>query len=260
MEVKYLFTITAGRSGSAWLADFLKVNLSKNIIHESLGISDFGRSMPDIRIMRMFNNFGNNQEVQHFWNHKLSLIDTSFYGETNHTLGKCGLIENLSKKISFQKKSLIIILRRNLIKQTVSYLHRNDFGNITLAWQWYLHPSYRKKIVNPEPFLNMGALGIPIWYSIEMDVRQHFYKLKYKTVLNFIDVDLEQITKLEGAKAILSSIRETDTCIMPEAANTSSVRPPQQLTDRVEEIFSKLNFNSEDLALAALKDGFSFEI
>ena len=258
MDIRYLFTITSGRSGSAWLADFLKVNFSENVIHEPLGIHDFGRTMPDIRIMRMFNHFGNNEEVQHFWKGKLSVIDSSFYGETNHTLGKCGLIENLSKS-SLSEKSCIIILRRNLIKQTVSYLHRNDFGNITLAWQWYLHPSYKKKIVNPEPFIKMGALGIPIWYSIEMDVRQYFYKMKYKSVLKFIDVDLEKITNVEGAKKLLSSIRDSNTCLMPEAANASSVRPSQQLTSRVEEIFSKLNFNSEELAFTALKDEFSFE-
>ena len=58
------FTITAGRTGSAWLASFLSQNLNINEVHEFLGINDFGNKMPDIRTMRNFNNFGNNEFVQ----------------------------------------------------------------------------------------------------------------------------------------------------------------------------------------------------
>ena len=61
------FSITAGRTGSAWLASFLSSNLQIDEIHEPLGINDFGEKMPDIRTMRNFNNFGNNKFVKDFW-------------------------------------------------------------------------------------------------------------------------------------------------------------------------------------------------
>ena len=50
----------------------------------------------------------------------------------------------------------IVVLRRNFIDQCISYLNRRDFLNITIAWQWYLHPSYKKNLVNAEPFLSLG--------------------------------------------------------------------------------------------------------
>ena len=56
------FTITAGRTGSAWLASFLSLNLQIEEVHEPLGINDFGEKMPDIRTMRNFNNFRNSKK------------------------------------------------------------------------------------------------------------------------------------------------------------------------------------------------------
>ena len=44
----HYFTITAGRTGTAWLASFLSKNLNIEEIHEHLGINDFGEKMPDI--------------------------------------------------------------------------------------------------------------------------------------------------------------------------------------------------------------------
>ena len=72
---KYFFTITAGRSGTAWLANFMSANLSIESIHEPLEINDFGLKMPDIKIMRTFNNIGNNLLIKNFWYNKLKLIE-----------------------------------------------------------------------------------------------------------------------------------------------------------------------------------------
>ena len=66
MSNQQYFTITAGRTGSAWLASFLSANLKAHAI-EPLEIDDFGVKMPDIRTMRSFNNFGNNDFVRQFW-------------------------------------------------------------------------------------------------------------------------------------------------------------------------------------------------
>ena len=50
-----IFTLSAGRTGTAWLSDFLAVNFNCDALHEPLGIEDFGNRMPDIKIMRSFN-------------------------------------------------------------------------------------------------------------------------------------------------------------------------------------------------------------
>ena len=165
--MKKYFTITAGRTGSAWLTSFLTTNLGIDAVHEPFGIDDFGVNMPDIRTMRSFNNYGNNDFVKAFWERKFSNLPNATYAETNHTLCKCGLVENLLLN-KLEDETILIVLRRDIVKQCVSYIVRHDFGNITLAWQWYLHPTYRKKIINPEPFMKLGGIGFPLWYCYEM--------------------------------------------------------------------------------------------
>jgi hypothetical protein len=139
-----IFTLSAGRTGTAWLSEFLAVNLNCEALHESLGVEDFGNRMPDIKIMRSFNENGNNAIVKDFWKRKFSMLTSNIHIETNHTLGKCGLIENISRS-QLAEKSRIIILKRDIVRQCASYVVRHDFVHITTAWQWYLHPSYQKK-------------------------------------------------------------------------------------------------------------------
>ena len=139
-----IFTLSAGRTGTAWLSEFLSVNLNCEALHESLGVEDFGNRMPDIKIMRSFNENGNNAIVKDFWKRKFSMLASNIHIETNHTLGKCGLIENISRS-KLAEKSRIIILKRDIVRQCASYVVRHDFVHITTAWQWYLHPSYQKK-------------------------------------------------------------------------------------------------------------------
>ena len=140
-----IFTLSAGRTGTAWLSEFLAVNLNCEALHEPLGIDDFGNRMPDIKIMRSFNENGNNALVKDFWKRKFSMLTSNIHIETNHTLGKCGLIENISRS-KLAEKSRIIILKRDIVRQCASYVVRHDFVHITTAWQWYLHPSYQKNL------------------------------------------------------------------------------------------------------------------
>lgn len=134
--MKKYFTITAGRTGSAWLTSFLTKNIGTDAVHEPLGIDDFGVNMPDIRTMRSFNTYGNNDFVKEFWKRKFSNLPYAVYAETNHTLCKCGLVENLLLN-KLEDETTLIVLRRNIVKQCVSYIVRHDFVNVTLAWQWY---------------------------------------------------------------------------------------------------------------------------
>lgn len=257
------FTITGGRTGTHWLSDFLTLNTKATCIHEPLGVYDFGVTMPDIRTLRIFNTFGNNQNVQAFWNRKFEVMrlmmeKQGLYAETNHTLAKCGLIENLAAS-EFSDEATIIILRRDLIKQCVSYLVRNDFFNITQVWQWFLDPSYPKKIINPRPFLDTGQLGQALWYCYEMAARQIYYKRKFGDRLNFVEIDLETVVKPEGAQAFWEMLGGQGDCILPPPANQNQNKPTPELVAEVERIVNAIVFEPEDLVDIALSEGFSFD-
>ena len=260
--MKTYFTITAGRTGTAWLSSFLSLNLGIEAIHEPLGVNDFGTKMPDIRTLRNFNTFGNNDVVRVFWKNKFNSLEGDIYAETNHTLAKCGLIENLlGSKLS--NESTIIILKRNIAKQCVSHLARGDFRNITLAWQWYLHPSYPKIIINPKPFMQLKGIGddfgIALWYCYEMAARQEYYRQKYSDKLQFIDVSLEEITKLDGAQRFLRTLQVNNECVLPQPKNANQVKPPVELIQQVKAIVNSVNFDVEALVKEWMSKGFSFD-
>src|SRR5688572_8969314 len=113
MMSRFIFSITAGRTGTAWITNFLGENLGIKSIHEPLGIDDFGNQMPDIKTMRMFNDRGLTDFVRQFWDRKFAGIEHFHsYAESNHTLAKCGLLEYAAE---LQKKNEFVFLciRRN---------------------------------------------------------------------------------------------------------------------------------------------------
>ena len=255
--MKNYFTITAGRTGSAWLTSFLSANLNIQAVHEPLDINDFGVIMPDIKIMRNFNNFGNNELVQSFWIKKFSHIKNDVYAETNHTLCKCGLVENVILN-GLEDVTTLIVLKRNIIKQCVSYIVRNDFQNITLAWQWYLHPTYAKKIINPEPFIKLGVLGLPLWYCYEMSARQEYYSQKFSNKVEMHHVALEDVTKKSGAQDFLKALGLNGVCKLPSPKNENKLKPSDQLVDNVSKIVSRVNVDMPQIVEDIIKKGFNF--
>ena len=66
--------------------------------------------------MRMFNEHGNVDISKDFGNKSLKISQYKFR-ETNHTFGKCGLIENLVKSDIKNISAEIIVLRRNFVDQ-----------------------------------------------------------------------------------------------------------------------------------------------
>lgn len=253
----HYFTITAGRTGTAWLASFLSQNLKIEEMHEPLEINDFGEKMPDIRTMRNFNNFGNNKFVKNFWERKFSYIYDEVYAETNHTLCKCGLVENivLNDRCNYTN---LIILRRNVVKQCVSYFVRNDFQNITIPWQWYLHPSYKMKIINPEPFLSIKGFGLPLWYCYELAARQEYYVQKFSDKINMVEIQLEEVVKVQGAEKLYNDLGLSGKCIVPSPKNITKRAPRKDIVDAVNKVVSNINVNMKQLVHNAIKSGFSF--
>lgn len=252
---RYYFTLTAGRTGTAWLADFLGLNLGVPAVHELLGIDDFGVEMPDIKTMRSFNDRGNDAHVRAFWAGKLARIGArENYIETNHTLAKCGLIENLTGS-HLAKDSVVVVLRRNRIDQCVSYLVRGDFLNVAVDWQWYLSPRYRNVIVSPGEFLKLGQLGVALWYCYEMEARQAYYLRQFGGRLSFVEARLEDITEPAGAEALLQELGIDSEPVMPPKANANLRRPQEALTAKVTELVGRFRFDPAKLVTDYLESG-----
>jgi hypothetical protein len=251
------FTITAGRTGSAWLASFLAANLGIEAIHEPMAIDDFGVRMPDIRTMRTFNTRGNNEFVREFWVRKFASIPSEGYAETNHTLCKCGLVENV---ILHGREDItrLVLLKRGIVKQCTSYIIRGDFNNITLMWQWYLDHSYPKKLVDPKSFAVLGGIGIPLWYCYEMAARQEYYRRKFSDRIRMVTVDLEEVTTEAGAQALLEALGHEGPCVLPAPRNEIRTAPPPALVASIEEAVARLRVDMDALVDQAIRRGFGF--
>lgn len=252
---KFYFTISAGRTGTAWLTDFLKTNLGITSIHEPLEIDDFGINMPDIRVMRSFNDRGLDDHCNQFWQRKFeNLCSYDDYVETNHTLAKCGLVEWVAKNKDSDNFKFII-LRRNKISQCISYLTRGDFINVTIEWQWYLSPAYRNIILSPEPFLKMGQIGRALWYTLEMECRQEYYKYQFGNDLDMFDITLEDVTKKAGASRLLKWIGIDKEPVIPPPKNQAHVKADEELRKNIERIVSAINFDAQAITLDYINSG-----
>ncbi len=216
---KAVFALSAGRTGTAYLAKLLGRNLKVEAIHEPLGIDDFDVAMPSLRTMRAFNTFGMDAHVRGFWARKLATLEGT-HVETNHTLGKCGLVEALAESTPGERAT-VIVLRRDLADQCASYALRGDFTNVTLEWQWYLSPAYPNVMVRPDAFLPMGPVGRGIWYALEMEARQAFYLLRYGDRLDFVEARLEDLTTRDGAARLLGALGHEGEVVLPERSNAS---------------------------------------
>ncbi|GAH10138.1 unnamed protein product, partial [marine sediment metagenome] len=75
MTKQFVFTITTGRSGTAYLAELLRLNTAScEAHHELLGFEAFGVDTPDVSHLTLFNSQGNIKKIQAFWAQKLSRI------------------------------------------------------------------------------------------------------------------------------------------------------------------------------------------
>lgn len=252
---KFIFSITAGRTGTAWIADFLAENLKITSIHEPLGIDDFGIQMPDIKTMRMFNDRGLTDFVRQFWDRKFAGIEHfRSYAESNHTLAKCGLIEYAAE---FRKKDEFVFLciRRNHLDQCLSYINRGDFRNITVDWQWYLDIQCKRKIVDPDALLKMGHVGKIIWYIFEIEARQEYYKALYREKFQFLDLELEGMTQRDGARELLLSLGISAEPKLGGARNANKAVENQRLRDRVAAQLGQINFDPIKTAQEFIRAG-----
>ncbi len=204
---KYFFTLTAGRTGTAWLSEFLGENLQIPTVHEPLDIDDFGVRMPDIKTMRSFNERGYDDVVKDFWQKKLNSVEEhDTYAESNHTLAKCGLIESLVDWEHRDETIVIILRRKNKVNQCASYYRRGGLQNIVSDWQWNLSQTYRNLMLNPQAFAKAGYFGTIIWYVYEIECRQEYYNQLYSGKINFVEADLEDVVTQAGGDRFLNKL------------------------------------------------------
>jgi hypothetical protein len=254
---KLIFTITAGRTGTAWLSKFIAINSQFESVHEPVRIEDFGTMMPDIKIMRTFNDIGMTDSVKDFWQRKFEILsNVSHYSEVNHTLSKCGLIEFMGQYTDLKKNVSIILLRRkNRVKHAVSFLVRNDFSHITLQWQWYLSFRYKRKLIQANPFAAHGNLGLIFWYIYEMEARQEYYKKLYGDRFNFIDFSLEEIVTESGSKNLASSLCINQDLVLPPPNNANKQKPSSEMIELASNFDSICQIDPKEIAEKFINSG-----
>lgn len=227
----YYFCLSQGRTGTTFLTALFNENLPpiSESHHEQLGFDTFGVETPNISTFMTFNTKGNVGEVKKFWKQKLTRISkkpVTHYAETSHLFMKAGLMENLDL-LPASDKIHLIILRRDTMKVIQSYHNNFDFMGKGTMWMWFLDPFYPRKIVNPQPFAELGVFGDRLWYIYEIDARIEYYKMKLKKKKNvqFVEAnikDLNDKTKVAVFFKKLGIQKSKKDIIIPPKLNVST--------------------------------------
>lgn len=235
--MKLIFTLSTGRTGTAFLSELLAQNLpGAEVHHERLGFDAFGVHTPDLSDMVLFNSRGNVSKVKRFWEQKLERILESkaeIYAETSHVLMKAGLVEN-AVRICRGHELHFIRLRRAIVPTLLSYERRGDFMNKSSQWLWYLDDAYPRTFVKPEQFRRLGFSGLALWYLLEVEFRAAYYRERYgdEPGVSFHAADLDDLNDPSNATALLSAIRGeplVERVIIPEKKNVSEApKPPEE--------------------------------
>ncbi len=236
---KLIFTITTGRSGTAYLADLLKSNSRTGLFHhEIIGWDHFGVDTPDLSHMIEFNVKGNTTKIQDFWKRKFDTVTSGsdeVYCETSHVLAKCGLIENLDG-LDSSCEVHIVDLQRNMLRTATSLRQRGDFLNYGNMWLWYLDPRYPKNITAVHGETN--ASNLCVWYVVEMRARAEYYRMLLKGMVNVMlhQTTLEKIVTPDGAKVLLDLLwpaRSELAVSLPSVRNQGVAVVPVSAEDEV---------------------------
>ncbi len=227
--MKLIFTLSAGRTGTAFLAELLARNLPEaEVHHERIGYDTFGVDTPDLSHLALFNSRGNIQKVQRFWKKKFGRILNSHvdvYAETSHVLMKAGLVEN-AVNLCRGHELHFIRLRRALVPTLLSYERRGDFLNKSSQWIWYLDDDYPRLFIKPDKFRRFGLHGLRLWYLMEVEFRAAYYKERYQGVpgVYFHKADIDELNDVNKAAAILSALHgqhRTEGVVVPGKKNVS---------------------------------------
>lgn len=263
--MRLIFTLTAGRTGTGFLAELLRANLpGATVHHERLDWRAFGRDTPDLSHLLQFNNAGFTDHVRSFWQQKLARIlalDTPCYAETSHVLMKAGLVEALSLLPTGHDVHLIE-QRRDRVRTLASYHRRFDLVNLGNRYLWYLDPGHQRRLVHPEPFLPLGLHGIRLWYLLEIEVRAAWYRMRLQATphacpITIHQTRLEQVVTRPGAAALLSALGERGPVTLPPPINASQGGIPvtEALEAHLRQLVERLGGFDPDVAAASMLSG-----
>jgi len=226
----FIFSVSTGRSGTAYLAKLLAANLpDAEIHHERTGYQNFGVHTPDASHFTLFNSLGNVKNVQDYWAQKLSRIaraNKQFYGEASHFNAKAGLLENLHR-LGGSGHTHMVFLDRDPFKVLWSYHNRFDFANVGFTWLFSLDPNYPNKIIPSAEHQQYGSAGIALWYIQEMQARGEYYRrlLQGNPNVTIHHHDLNKIVTPTGATEFVSNLLGDPLptpVVIPEKENASA--------------------------------------
>lgn len=227
--MKLIFTLTAGCTGTAYLAELMKWNIrDAEVYHEIQSYSSFGQDTPDISHLHAFNVQGNTQAVQQFWRCKLDKIlayDKPVYVETSHVLMKAGLVENMAE-LAQGHEVHFIVLKRDAMKTIESYHKRGDFKSLGNLWMRYLDPAYPGNRIAFVPLYSFQqqASALRMWYLSEIKLRTTHYQFFYGDLphMRFHVVDIDSLNEKEKAAALFKELGLSISDIsLPPAQNIS---------------------------------------
>lgn len=180
--MKYIFTITQGRTGTGTLAEFFKHNDKDAFsVHELIGELDMGIYTPDVGILRRFNTVGLDVFVREFWQRKFNEIDRNLihsgkkrWVETNHMHALGGLVEFVFENKYLREETSFIILDREPCANARSIYERCGDISIESMWMWFLGPRCKKALIDSAPYLDKEG-GQIAWYVDEVQARKKRY-------------------------------------------------------------------------------------
>lgn len=266
---QFIFTMSTGRSGTAFLATLLAENLADaECHHEFAGWSDFGLRTPDVSHMTLFNSQGNVEKVQNFWRDKLAIIlngRSRFYVETSHMLMKGGLIENIAPLTAAGHVHLID-LQRDISATIRSLKSRLDMFNKGNQWLWYLDETYPRNLSGSQKFEKYGHSGLCLWYIIEVRLRAAYYAklLAGNPNITVHRVRLEDLINPAGAARLLTALgapKGEGEIRLPPPQNVGETALPWQPHEKdfLPKLIAAAQFDADALAQAAIEKGMNFQ-
>ena len=230
-RTQLVFTLTTGRSGTAYLAELLELNTrNTEVHHERVSFEGMGVTSPDASTAMLFNSIGNCAAVQDFWRRKFATVrhgTTPVYIETSHFLAKAGLLENLPALMPGVRVD-IVVLSRDTVATAESLANRFDFVNSGFTWLLNLDPHYPRNVVPFDDYAQFGVIGRCVWYCHEMAARTYCYKILFKNDPNirFTDVALENLQDTTSVAKLIRSLglKPAPRLIIPEAKNPTKDR------------------------------------
>ncbi len=264
--MKLVFSLSAGRTGTAFLAELFARNVPEaEVHHERVGYDDFGIENPDLSHFLLFNSRGNVSEVRRFWEQKLDRVmksDSMIYVETAHALMKAGLVEN-SVRLRSGHELHFVRLRRAVIPTLLSYERRGDFLNRASQWVWYLDHDYPRSLVKADAFRRYGLHGLALWYLIEVEFRSTYYKERYadEPGVHFHEADIDELNEPDVAASLLSSIHgehDPATVVVPGKTNASpkTTPPDPELVSGLEKLVAAADkLDTLETAREYVRDG-----